>query len=68
MLPGSMLPPGVQLAATDRRGAPADDEESLAQRHGHVVHMPRTETPRRAALVGSPLILILVLLVLQLTG
>jgi hypothetical protein len=65
MFPGSMLPPGVQLAATDRRSVPYDNEEDLAQKYGRLI---RPENRRRLALVGTPLLVIVALTVFQLIG
>lgn len=68
MLPGSMLPPGVQLAASDRREVAYDNDEEFAQKYGRMVRINRLEKPKRLALVRIPLLSIVILLVLQLVG
>lgn len=37
MLPNPMLPPGLQIAASDRRESACDNEEEYAQKYGRVV-------------------------------
>jgi hypothetical protein len=63
-----MLPPGVQLAASDRREVTYDNDEEFAQKDGRLVRINRLEKPERLALVGIPLLSIVILLVLQLIG
>jgi hypothetical protein len=37
MLPGSILPPGLQVAASDSRKTFCENEEEYAQKYGRVV-------------------------------
>lgn len=39
MLPGSILTPGLQIAAMDRRESACKNEEEYAQKYGRVVHL-----------------------------
>ena len=66
MFPGSMLPPGAQLAAMDHGKASYDNEEDFAQRHGRLVDLAKPGNPKRLALLGTPAIVtVIVLLLLQ---
>jgi hypothetical protein len=55
MFPGSMVPPGVQMAAMEQRREGLENEEALAQRYGHVVRMPGQDQRVLVSLLVLPL-------------
>lgn len=65
MLPGSPLPPSLQIAAASRRESACANEEEYAQKHGRVVQLPRTKRARKLVFLGSlVLIAVPILLIL----
>lgn len=60
MLPNPMLPPGLQIAASDRREAACENEEEYAQKYGRVVDHRRII--RRGRMIAIALLIGLMIL------
>jgi hypothetical protein len=56
MLPGSMLPPGLHIAAMDKRDSACENEEEYAQKFGRVVQLQRVKPRKHLVLLGGLLL------------
>jgi hypothetical protein len=63
MLPGSILPPGLQIASIDNRESACENEEEYAQKYGQVVNLRRTMHSKW--LVSLIVVAVVILLVLS---
>jgi hypothetical protein len=58
MLPGSMLPPGLQVAASDSRKTVCENEEEYAQKYGRVLDRQRIRKHNRLrGLMGATVVI-----------
>jgi hypothetical protein len=65
MLPGSILSPGLQIAAMDSHKSACENEEEYAQKYGRVAHLSASGRSKWLVLTVVPVLIIFAVLLLR---